>query len=382
MANGEVRLIGGVPRSVDALGLPIETERAADQGGYALIFYGEPGTGKSTQVARAFPQALYVQTQLDILRAAEDWVRNRPNQWPQGPSGNESGRQLFGADSKILFPNKLTLDERSVTEVYGGWWHVAVNAIVSKFIAACTAGTNPYSALVFDEWNKICAMVYTEFQQDPYGQYKEKSGKINIFKVMTGFQLWHNQVIATGRITGRVLGLVAHAQSPRYYDSDMDRGSRNFGELKVHGGPQMPVGLNASMKELCASASIVLELAIKQEPKFSLDLSSLMGAAGAVKTEAAAGAVATAPGFSLANLGSLMKSADPAPAALIAPIGTPPAATPAASSRAPRVLHTDIKDNYFRKVRADYVTVPYEVPLTEGYGLKEFLEGLGYRCIF
>lgn len=380
MADSSVRLIGGVARSVDPLGLPIEAQQAAEHGGYALMFYGEPGVGKSTQVARAFPQALYVQTQLDILRAAEDWVRNRPSQWPHGPAGNASGRQLFGETSTILFPSKVTLDERTVAEIYGGWWHVAINQIVERFIKACRDGTNPYSALVFDEWNKICAMVYEEFQRDPYGMYTSKGGKLNIFAVMRGFEAWHNGVISTGRVTGRILGLVSHAQGPRYYDGDRDVGSRNFGELKMHGGPQMPLGLNASMKDLCASASIVLELAIKKEAKLQFDFSAITKAAGVAPADNGKGGEAvTTPSISLAGL--TLKSAAPAAAPATPTISLQPAVAPV-SARATRVIYTDLKNDYFRKTRADFVGVPYEVDTTESYGLKEFLESLGYRCVF
>ena len=85
---------------VNSMGIPLDDFRPTEVPP-AIALYGPPGVGKSAEMARAFPNVLYVQTQADILRYADDFSRKNPKWFPRIPQ------------------DRVTLDERTVNATLG-----------------------------------------------------------------------------------------------------------------------------------------------------------------------------------------------------------------------------------------------------------------------
>ena len=221
-----------------SIGLPIDNFSVLDLPP-SVVLYGPPGAGKSFEMARAFGNALYVQSSPSILHAYAHYV------------------QLSG---KGKVPDRITLDEKTVAQNFGGSTVSAVLTVVEKYIAASDAGKNPYEGIVFDEWNVLCERMYAELKLDPWGKFKGRSGNINIFAVMDGFKTIHRSVLSVARRTRKMVGFVAHHQAPRV---DEDDNSPTKGSIKWPGGPKMPLGLSDQVVELCADADVVLQLVVQ-----------------------------------------------------------------------------------------------------------------------
>ena len=224
-----------------SIGLPVDTFSVLDLPP-SVVLYGPPGAGKSFEMARAFPNSLYIQSSPSILHAYAHYA------------------QLKGG---MKVPDRVTLDEKMVAQNFGGSTVTAVLTVVEKFVAASDAGTNPYEGIVWDEWNVLCERMYAELKTDPWGKFKGRSGNINIFAVMDAFKTIHRSVLSVARRTRKVTGFVAHHQAPRI---DEDDNSPTKGSIKWQGGPKMPLGLSDQMVELCADADVVLQLVV-QDPK-------------------------------------------------------------------------------------------------------------------
>lgn len=224
-----------------SIGLPIDGFSVLDLPP-SVVLYGPPGAGKSFEMARAFGNALYVQSSPSILHAYAHYVH------------------LSG---KGKVPDRITLDEKTVAQHYGGSTVTAVLTVVEKFVAASDAGTNPYEGLVWDEWNVLCERMYAELKTDPWGKFKGRSGNVNIFAVMDAFKTIHRSVLSVSRRTRKMVGFVAHHQAPRV---DEDENSPTRGQIKWPGGPKMPLGLSDQVVEICADADVVLQLVV-QDPK-------------------------------------------------------------------------------------------------------------------
>lgn len=276
----------------------------------SIVVYGAPGGGKSTEVARALQGVLYVQSSPTILRAYADWLQKNPQY-------------------KLKMPDRVTLDETTVAKNFGGSVTTALVTVMEKYIAACDAGTCPYTGIVFDEWNVLCERMFAELKTDPWGKFKGRSGSLNIFAVFDAFKGIHRSVLSIARRTRRSVAFVAHYQSPKVDD---DENSPTRGSIKWPGGPKMPMGLSDQVVELCADADVVLQLVIKDEK---------------------AGTVALPIGDA-------------------APVGPPP-------SNAPRVFLTQLDPKWFRKVRGWGVEKEEPLDIHAGKGLKELLTRAGYQ---
>lgn len=212
----------------------------------SVVVYGAPGAGKSMEMARAFPKALYIQSSPNILKAFAHW----------------------SAQQKIPppIPARVTLDEATLQRHYNGSILVGITDILQKYIAACDKGTCPYEGLIWDEWNVFAERLYAELKTDPWGKFRGKGGALNIFAVMDGFKTIHRQVLSVARRTRRMQGFVSHFQGPRF---DEVENSPTRGQLKWPGGPKMPTGLGDQVVEICAEADVVLHLTVKED-KLSL----------------------------------------------------------------------------------------------------------------
>lgn len=234
--------------SMTSFGIPLDT---SDVGALApsLVLYGGPGAGKSTEVARTFPNALYVQTSPTCLKAAADLHVRNPKAMPK-------------------VPQRVTLDERTVAEWKGGSTLTALAEVVKRYVAACEAGTCEYEGIVFDEWNVFCERIYGELKADTSGRFKGRSGQTNVFAVMDAFKQFHRTILGLTRRTRKATIFVCHYQTPRI---DEDEASPMKGSIKWPGGPKMPMGLSDQIVEICADADAVLQMVV-EESKAALSL--------------------------------------------------------------------------------------------------------------
>lgn len=215
----------------------------------SLVLYGGPGAGKSTEVARTFPNALYVQSSPTCLKAAADLHARNPAIMPK-------------------VPIRATLDERALAEwpEVGGSTLKAVATVVQRYVQACEAGTCEFDGIVFDEWNVFCERIYAELKADTSGRFKGRSGQTNIFAVMDAFKQFHRTILSLTRRTRRATIFVCHYQTPRI---DEDDASPLKGQIKWPGGPKMPMGLSDQIVEICADADAVIQMVV-EEPKPAL----------------------------------------------------------------------------------------------------------------
>lgn len=330
---------------IQSIGLPIDNSNVLSVPP-SVVLYGPPGVGKTTEMARAFPGVLYVQSSPSILHAFAHWAQQHP-------------------EEKLVVPQRVTLDERTVAEHFGNSVTMAVTNVVLRFVEACDKGVCPYEGIVFDEWNTLSERMFAELKSDPWGKFKGRNGNLNIFAVFDYFKAVHRMVLGIARRTRKMVGFVSHYQPPRVDD---DENSPTKGSIKHPGGPKMPMGLSDQVTELCADADVVLQLAIKEAEK-----------PGLMMLPAATAASAPAPGDSPKLDLSILSTA---PAASAAPAATPapaPALAPTVSKDAQRVFLTQLDPKWFRKVRGGFDLAPEEtLDIKRGHGLRELLRRAGY----
>ena len=221
------------------IGLPLDTSNVLTLPP-SVVLYGAPGVGKSFEMARAFPRSLYVQSSPTILKAYAHWATMQ--------------------QTPVIIPDRVTLDEPTVAQHFGGSISTAVLTVVEKYVAACDAGKSPYEGIIFDEWNTLAERIFAELKSDPWGKFRGRSGAINIFAVFDAFKSIHRSVLSISRRTRKMTGFVAHYQVPKL---DEDENSPTRGTIKVLGGPKMPMGLSDQVVEICADADVVLQLSMK-----------------------------------------------------------------------------------------------------------------------
>lgn len=233
------------------LGIPLEAGNGLATAP-SVVLYGPPGVGKSFEMARSFSNVLYVQSSHNILHALAQYATAHP-------------------EKKLKLPDRVTLDEKTVAQHFGGSMSAALLTIMERYVQACDKGESPYEGIVFDEWNVFCERLFAELKSDPWNKFRGKSGVVNIFAVMDGFKQIHRSMLSIARRTRKMVGFVAHYQGPRV---DEDENSPTRGSIKWPGGPKMPVGLSDQVVELCADADVVLQMMVKEGQAASLSLDS------------------------------------------------------------------------------------------------------------
>lgn len=226
-----------------------------------VVLYGAPGTGKSTEMARAFNKVLYVQSSPTILHAYADFMQKNPK---------------LG----LKMPQRVTFDEKLVALSENSPTKALVN-IITTYIGSCDSNQCPYEGIVFDEWSTILERVFAELRTDPWGKFKGRNGSFNIFAAIDYFKSIHRAALSIARRTRRMVGFISHYQGPRY---DEEEGSPTRGKLKWPGGPKMPQGASDQVVELCAEADVVVQMTVK-EPGLSLDGSASKAGARVFQTQ-------------------------------------------------------------------------------------------------
>jgi hypothetical protein len=232
----------------------------------AILIYGRPGAGKSTDVVKAFNNSLYVCSNSTILRPYESWceanpdivkqlnlrtcTKPNPNFDPSKPEGDKNKKRVarswdeHGIARKTI-PSETTnaAGERVPVDT----WE-AVREILIRYASACSTGKCPYDGIVFDEWSEFSGRIYPQMQK--------KFGK-NGFAAINEVKEFHRWICQIPKATARKLALVSHDDPPKY---DETEGSPTRGKMQYPGGPKFPIG--TLKKEVCAQFDIVLHLEV------------------------------------------------------------------------------------------------------------------------
>lgn len=346
------------------IGIPVDAQLPSAMAP-VIVLYGPPGVGKTREAADAFPNNLYVQSQSDILRFAEQFSAQYPKLQPYIPQ------------------HRATLDERTVQQFYGGSFMNALNVVVAAFVRAAQAGNCPYDGITFDEWNTFCKRVYAEMEYMERVRAAAENRKVNVFNAMRTFTEWHQSMLAIGRLTGLSVCFVSHPQYPRYYD---EAGDPRYGKLKTPGGPRMPQGVGAQLNELCQEASAVIEMDVRpagQKGNIAALASVIPGLAppatpGAPSTT---GAPATNPLAGLPGVSTGPATTPPAPSATDKEEAAQDALAElhrVIDQNAPRVYRTALTHDWFRKVRGLGISAEEEGEVGV-FGLRQLLQRTGYK---
>lgn len=229
----------------DALGLTLDAADVFEQS-VAMVFYSDPGVGKSTAAVQSFQRGLFVCSAPTVLRPYASWWALRAAE-----AAKRSETFPFRPIEQIA---RKTIPDPSVLAANGTNTRAFVTAIVESFVATAQAGTNPYEALIFDEWSTLAARIFADVNADP------RFGK-NVWARIGEIKTFHRWICSIPRITHKTLVLVCHAQAPRYFDAD-DAGLpvAQRGALQYKGGPQMPIG--SLVQPVCAEADVVVQMVV------------------------------------------------------------------------------------------------------------------------
>lgn len=201
----------------------------------SILIYGPPGGGKTTSVAQAFQDLLWVVSEPDSLRYYQTWAESlSPAERAEFRMPRFKYIPEFQPDGKTRFNNKD-----------------AIRQIVDRYCDAVVKGNSPYSGIVFDQHNTFAQRVYAELQADPsYG--KNKFARIDALKS------WNNWICSIPRFTNTIAVLICHEAAPKF---DEDEDSPTFRKLLYKGGPAFPIG--TERESMAAMATICLRTALE-----------------------------------------------------------------------------------------------------------------------
>jgi hypothetical protein len=235
----------------DALGLTLDDADIFALA-VAMVFYSDLGVGKTTAVAQSFPKGLFVQSAPTILRPYASWWKLHSEK-----AAKEGKPFAFPPIEQLA---RKTIPTPDVLRANGTNTWAMLTAICEAFVATSKAGTNPYEALIFDEWTALAAQVYADIEADPRFSDKRK-----IWDRIAELKRFHTWVYSIPRMTGKHVVLVCHSSPPAYYDADDDKISVALrGTLKYRGGPKMPIG--TLIQPVCAAADVVVQMVVEAEP--------------------------------------------------------------------------------------------------------------------
>ena len=196
----------------------------------SILIYGPPGSGKTTSVAQAFQDLLWVVSEPDALRYYQTWAASLPDEERKNyrmPKFKYIPE--YQADGKTRFSNKD-----------------AIQAIVDRYYEAVRVGNCPYKGIVFDQHNTFAQRVYAELAGDvQYGRNK--------FARIDAIKNWNNWICSIPRVTNTICVLLCHEAHPKF---DEEEGSPTQGKLLYKGGPAFPIG--TERESMTAMATICL----------------------------------------------------------------------------------------------------------------------------
>jgi hypothetical protein len=186
-----------------------------------MIVTGEQGTGKSFNVAAAYPDYLYVQSRPTALANLADWIKKNPDEAKKRGMKIPEYRQTVNPDAGLLKKNGFKVYDWWVQ--FWNWWYVE-----SK------AGRIPYPGVVIDEENNFLDAIYLELKQ-PDNEHTGGDGfaAINLTKEAAALPLIANRLTRKGQIS------IYHWDGISYV---LDGDGNPTHEVQYPAGPATPIG--------------------------------------------------------------------------------------------------------------------------------------------
>jgi hypothetical protein len=183
-----------------------------------LIVTGGEGSGKSTEVAAAFPDWLFYKTRVDTHRGLEDYIATYPEQ---------------AKARGIVMPKSVRtlVDDRDERGNPRTNWIAWFRETVYKWSMAAQAGKFPWPGIVIDEANTLLGWMQQSLDRKLRGEgLPGYPGQDEMIKLIT----WLHQVRSA---TGIGFVLVHHWNEPRLFEDGPKRG-----QVQHPGQPKVPVG--------------------------------------------------------------------------------------------------------------------------------------------
>lgn len=196
----------------------------------AICLYGVPGIGKSTEMGRAFPLALYLCTHRTVLRPLASWIRLHLR------SALQEG---------IVIPDRVTLPDVVNGKLYDP--RAAIKHLANKIGTAKAQNSSPYMGIIIDEMTEMAARVHAVIRS---------LGLRNKFASYDMVKDFVREFGGLSRTYSMVVGMVNHSQDPEFDDD---------GELLIPGGPAFP--FKAQREEIGGMLDLCWRLMYKYEPK-------------------------------------------------------------------------------------------------------------------
>ena len=233
----------------DALGFSLDI-REAFVTPPGVIIYGPPGIGKTTAIAQAFQDALFLCSKPNILAPYGSWwatldAERKKKYRPYSP--------VPGAPEPLA-RYSITRDDCQKRQLST---KAFLSAIMARISDGAFKGVKPYSTLVLDEMTDLSNRVLEEMSTDP--AYLNKNGKLDGFALADGFKGWHRSLMRFPAQTGIALVTVCHSREPSFFAPNNEKvASEKRGELQYKGGPAYAWG--SLVEPMCADADFVIQL--------------------------------------------------------------------------------------------------------------------------
>lgn len=242
----------------DELGLTL-TESPPFDVPPAIVIYGDPGIGKSSEAAKAFQSALYIETKNNILAPYQSW-------WAM----EHAKDPVFARNFRPIFPQpglppkhvmaRYDLSKEQIARSGGGKMTTLqfFNGLIEHIETMARTGKRPYKGIVVDEMTDLSIRLLEDMKADP------AVGK-NGWKMIENLKLLHRKLILLTQRTGMYLVLICHTKEPEYWPmDDVAIAAPMRGKMKYKGGPAFAIGSIAG--QLCADADFVVQIVAESDP--------------------------------------------------------------------------------------------------------------------
>lgn len=235
----------------DSLGFTLD-ESPAFTTPPGVIIYGPPGIGKTTSIAQAFQNALFLCSKPNILAPYGSWWDD------QHAKGNKEIVKYRPYEPRAgMLPPLARYDiSKQAAQARQLSTKAFLGAVLTRIAEGAMKGVRPYSTIVLDEMTDISNRVLADLQTDPACM---KNGKVDGWAVAAALKEWHRNLMTFPAITGIAVVTVCHSREPSYFGTqDQKIAADKRGALQYKGGPSYAYG--SLVEPMCADADFVIQL--------------------------------------------------------------------------------------------------------------------------